>query len=191
MPKLIVAGIPRCGTTMVWYAVQGMTARSRMPKSYSSATHDILKTHRSPPASYHGKAIFLFGDPVLAVISTRRSRWDHKHFRNCGCHRDPANTNIYTHDWLGYEALFDSWMRRQDFDTIAVRYESIHTHAAVIEEFLDVGLFLPTRARRRTKHDDVPPRVLDRIMITYAGLIAKVERAPDVSIWSGRTTRGA
>jgi hypothetical protein len=189
-PRLIVAGIPLCGTTMLWYACQNMPPSGHMPKDYDPLKNDVHKVHSlGPPPHYRGRAVFVFGDPILAVISTRKRRWDQQHFDNCGRpDRRPAKSDIYREDVLRYELMFDGWMRRQrECTVLAIRYERMHHHAGVIREFLSAAgleLHMPQPRKRKTTHDDIPHQDWVAASLTYGSLNRKVLMAPDIGIWT-------
>lgn len=192
MTELIIAGIPRSGTTMMWYASQGMKPTSHMPRNYNPSTALVLKTHATP--SKLGlplrqlpqmRAIFMFGDPIMSVISTRLRRWDNKHFWNCGCTLSPREADIYGKDILGYERMFDGWMKPQPFPLLTLRYETVHDNLAIIRKFLDHPSFhLPLRHERKTKLTDIRPDQLQSAAQTYASLARKIKQAQDAVVWS-------
>lgn len=196
--RIVVAGIPRCGTTMVWRALSGLAPSEHTPKdkfvtdlsclNLTQQSSFIIKTHsRAPDALPNDwRVIFLFGDPLLAVLSTRRKRYDKQHFANCGVSRDPATTNIFIEDALGYEKLYDSWMAHNGYNVICVRYESIFSNISIIEKFLGVRMKLPPKQRRSSALENVDDAILRDIRQTYRSLIKKVELAPDVSIFNYR-----
>ena len=188
--NLIIAGIPRCGTTMMWYASQGLEAHSRMPRNYALGDTPVLKTHQRPShlkIASEARAIFMYGDPLLAVISTRIHRWDSRHFWNCGCSADPATSDIYSSDILGYEAMFDEWvlLRPQKCRTLLLRYETMHDHVATISEFLGREIVLPPRRERSTSLELISDDELRHAEITYARLIGKVSASPNVAVLPG------
>lgn len=182
--NIIVAGIPRSGTTMVFRALAGLPPRDTTPRNYPDSA-SIKKTHgiapKQLPEGY--KAIFVFGDIVSSVISTKKHRYDKTHFINCGCSKDPEHTDIYLEDALHYEAMFDTWNRNNGYPVICVRYEKIHENLKKINDFLGVNLHLPPRKSRSTKYSDCTKEELENIQQTYASLIQKVNNAPDVAIY--------
>ena len=70
----------------------------------------VLKTHATATPTLPGdvRTIFLFGNPVTAVVSTKQGRYHQRNFLNCGYTAD-LSPAIYERDDLGYEAMFDSW----------------------------------------------------------------------------------
>jgi len=185
--QIVCAGLPRSGTTMLYRALAGLPPGSKTPKPQ---TGPVRKTHSFEPKNFIGikAAVFVFGDPVASVISTRLNRWDRGHFVNCGAgHRDPETTDIFREDALSYERMFDAWMQRQAFDLIAVRYETMHDYTATISELLGQPLVLPARNLRRTFTNTVCPDDLEAIKITYGSLSEKILKAGDLTIWQNQS----
>ncbi|WP_306150166.1 MULTISPECIES: hypothetical protein [unclassified Roseibium] len=179
---IVCAGVPRSGTTLMYRALAGLTAGSTTPDIVT----DVEKTHSFQPKNYSfaQKAIFLFSDPVLSVISTKLHRYDPKHFQNCGSgHLDPADTDIFTNDALNYEAMFDSWTNNNEVETICVRYETLYRNIPIIQSFFSPRtLFIPPYKKRSTSTADIDEIHLTQIKSTYSKLIEKTQLAPDVSI---------
>ena len=132
--RIVVAGIPRCGTTLLWRAIVGLGPGQYTPKGY---TGGIIKTHSQAPKTLPEgyKVLFLFGDIINAVISTKLKRYDQRHFTNCGCSKDVSKTDIFEEDALNYEKIFDSWMRDNGYPVLAVRYEVLFDNLDKIENF--------------------------------------------------------
>jgi hypothetical protein len=127
--------------------------------------------------------IFVFGDPVAAVISTRMRRFDQVHARNCGCFRQLNEIDIYKEDCFHYELMFDSWTQQEhDYPVLCVRYESLPQHYSAIEEFLGRRVQWNEWKRRNTREFMVNDNQLKQIKITYWKLIAKVNEYPDLTI---------
>ncbi|NQY97245.1 MAG: hypothetical protein HRT82_08785 [Henriciella sp.] len=165
-------------------ALAGLKSGTKTPQDYKGP---VRKTHSFDPRSFENakRAIFLFGDPVAAVISTRKNRYGRRHFLNCGASdRDPETTDIFREDALNYEKMWHAWPQRQSFDLLCVRYEALYDHLNTIEEFFGRRLYLPPPKPRTTSLiDDVSALDLDAIRTTYANLIAAIDRAPDLTIW--------
>ncbi|NDY96287.1 hypothetical protein [Wenzhouxiangella limi] len=177
-PRVAVAGIPRSGTTMTFRAIAGLPPGSTTPKDYAGPH---VKTHTFEPSTLVNKvdvAIFLFGDVVDSVVSTREKRFDAGHFRNCGAeHLSPETSDLYEADHLNYEKMFDAWMRPNGIPHVCVRYDRIHELADIVEKLLGCQVPLPEKKSRTTR-----VRSADRFRIesAYASLIQKVRLAPDL-----------
>jgi len=179
--KIIVASIPRCGSTMLWRSLAGFQPDSTTPKGIAKKIN-VKKHHRFTEAhkGKRYKCIFLFGNVVLSVISTQKKRMTNQHFLNCG-YKGLAK-DIFQEDFLNYEKIFDDWTTNRIYHTICVRYESLYENIAEIEEFLNIKLMLPPQRKRTTTLMDVEPSVLDNIRATYKTLIKKVSEAPNIKI---------
>ncbi len=181
---IAVAGIPRSGTTMVSRTLSGVEPGNTW-KSFDDMQNRIVKTHDSNADAVKNrreidKAIFMYGDPVLAVISTKMNRYNKTHFRNCGCLLDPKAVNIYEYDVLNYEKMFDAWTKvSKSCPTLCLRYETLHENNHVIEDFIQQKVKLPKRKERNTREDMVSSVDLRLIKKTYHGLIVKIEQVSD------------
>jgi hypothetical protein len=184
MKRILVASIPRCGSTMLFRTIAGLGKGSTMPADYEGPH---LKTHSFDPERFAGTAdmaIFLFGDVMSSVASTRQRRYTQSHFDNCGAgHLSPDDTDIYDADHLNYEKMFDAWMQRTTLPHVAVRYERLHALAPALTKLLGCPLPLIERRRRRTRHEAIDPADRRRIRKAYRSLIEKVAQAPDLSCW--------
>jgi hypothetical protein len=184
MKRVLVASIPRCGSTMVFRAIAGLGKGSTMPQDYAGPH---CKTHSFEPDAFAGKvdvAIFLFGDVLSSVASTRLRRYTQAHFDNCGAgHLSPESVDIFDADHLNYERMFDAWMQRTAVPHVCVRYERLHALAPVVSRMIAAPLPLVEHRRRRTRHDVIDPKDRRRIRRSYASLIGKVTAAPDLSCW--------
>ena len=173
---ITVASIPRCGSTMLWRALNGLPPGDFTPrwlKNIGCGAHGIKKLHAYEEVD--GKVVFLFGDIINSVISTKKNRFDCGHFKNCGYEGNPKN--IYETDFLGYEKIFDLWTKRPD--TALVRYEKLHDNMYALCRFLGKEATLPPRRERRTGHNSATLSELDAIKRTYASLILKIESMSD------------
>jgi len=185
MKRVLVASIPRCGSTMLFRAIAGLEEGSTTPKDYSGPH---LKSHTFLPDSFTGRvdvAVFLFGDVLSSIVSTRNHRYTQEHFENCGAgHLSPEDVDIYEADHLNFEKMFDAWMCQTAIPHVCVRYGRLHALAPAISALIGVPLSLPKRRRRRTLHKDVAPGDRNRIRQAYNSLIHKVSDAPDLSWWT-------
>jgi hypothetical protein len=169
---------------MLFRAVAGLEQGSTMPADYDGPH---IKSHSFEPETFVDRAdfaVFLFGDVMSAVASTKLRRCDTGHFRNCGAgHLDPATTDIFQSDYLNYEKMFDAWTGPAPIPHIAVRYERLHALAPTVSALIGQPLALVDRRRRRSRHGLIEPEDRRTIRQNYRSLIAKVEAAPDLSCW--------
>lgn len=174
---IYIASIPRSGSTYVTRAVAGLGPGNTTPPDI--ARYGIYKTHR--PADHfeftdYDKKLFLFGDPVLSVMSTKLHRYEANHFKNCGAEWPPEN-DIYAQDILQYERIFDTWT--QEKNTLCVKYQAIHDYSLQIEGHLRRGILWPPWQERTTTYHDVLHTDLITIQQTYKSLIEKYEHAEE------------
>lgn len=201
--EVAVVGIPRGGTTFLFRSIAGLPPGNTTPKGAAYKALPWLKSHSlAPPECFNdqhaadlkkhtdadGKVIFVFGEPMPAVISTRLKRWDWMHAWNCGF--DPNRfkakaPDIYATDCFNYERMFDTWMNASGYPIMAVKYEAMDRHFGDIEEFL----------RRPVEWNEWVPRDRDTnlgrvsraqrhlIAKTYASLDRKWREAPDIAVW--------
>jgi len=177
--KSIVASLPRCGSTMVWRAVVGIGPdEPALPQHYAA----VPKLHAMTPEARRllrrgARAVFLFGDPIAAVLSTLANCYNMAHFRNCGC--NDTEPDIIDADGLGYEQIFNAWTRARG-EVLLLRYETLPRHAWILSEFLEREILLPPWRARETNVDRAPPERVAAIRTTYARLIRKVQNMPNV-----------
>ena len=176
--KILVAGIPKSGTMLLWNSLD---------------ESERAKTHLFPDAqcSIEGKKIdssyrvvFLFGDPVLSVISTYRTcnqseQWMLAHAKHCDCNKEISEIDIINRDDFHYERMFDEWTTTDKFEVLCLRYETLYENIDILETFVGRKLNLPPWKKRQTTYNDVSPEVLNKIKETYAALINKVNKFPD------------
>ncbi|MEO1027148.1 MAG: hypothetical protein AAFX07_16540, partial [Pseudomonadota bacterium] len=184
----ISASLPRCGAKLMQRAIEsGPESSNPLP----DLTATSCKTHSPSPQRFAGvrRAIFLFGDPVAAVLSTRANIYTSVQFSECEAgHLDPNATDILGNDAMNFERIFDRWMRRQTFDLICVRYETLWENIGIIDAFFGRHLFLPPKRDRTTKIEYSDPTTR-RIQETYSNLIHKVAEAPDIAIHRAKPTQ--
>lgn len=179
--RIIVGGIPRCGSTMVFRALAGYPPGTTHPRDYKG---NLIKAHMLPNKVKKGyKAIFLFGDIINAIISTKLKRYNITHFKHCGCNKDPSEVDIFEEDCLNYEKIFEDWFKYNGFPIICVRYETLIKYIKIIENFLGMRLNLPSWKDRETTYEAVSKEELEKIKKTYKDLIRKADNAPDIAIY--------
>lgn len=184
--RIILASIPRCGSTYLFRKIAGAPRGDNFPKMPNThfavsledlPAKELIKTHALAPSSLPPgtKVIFLFGDPFAAIISTLDKRFDRQHFVNCGYTRDDE-PDLLESDALGYERIFDSWMSFRGAPLISIRYESLRDHQEEISEFIGRKLEL-NDFRHRSR--EIPADLLPQLNHTYGQLKEKIEGVPD------------
>lgn len=185
--RILIASLPRCGSTIFLRSLAGLPVGSVFPKVRDCYfARDLttipncrfIKTHSLAPVSLPDDVIpiFLFGDPVDAIYSTVQKRWDSYHFGNCG-YFSRLEPNMVTDDELGYEAIFDSWMTPKSYPVLAIRCEEMNKNESAICEYLGINVSIPQwKNRNLSDSQDV---LYQKIAVTHKAFRQKVENAPD------------
>jgi hypothetical protein len=189
--SFIVAGLGRCGTTLVYKSIIGtdkavrgkFITRFSRQKKYIKGT--IYKTHDFPPESLppHVKLVFMFGNPMNAALSGYEEFKQDKHYRNISSDKFHQRENIFNEDILNLEKHFNAWNKIQGFEFISIRYEALYKEKTqdMLEEYLGFNINLPPYRRRKTDWQSHPMKeALER---TYSHLNLKIEAAEDCKIW--------
>lgn len=187
--RVLIASVPRCGSTYLLRSLANLPQGSLFPKngrcrfvgSLSNLPNvPFLKTHHWAPRALpdNVRTVFLFGDPIRAIVSTKLSRFTKDHFRNCG-YLSMEDPKIYEHDDLGYERIFDSWMCSHRYPVLALRYETLHQHESTLSHFLGCRVrLLPWRCRATS----VPPDLRRQLAQVYGRFVEKVNDSPDAEL---------
>lgn len=182
-----MASIPRSGSTYVLRALAGLDRGDTTPRGFYVIKKPfdlpVVKTHSCANEVLHNdyRAIFLFRNPIQCVISTKRKRYDWKHFENCGAEY-PPKVDIYDKDILKYEEKFDSWNKDNGFPVILLRYEAIPKYFDLIEEFTGRKIDFPKW--KASKGNIEKKKNLKRIKRTYSSLIKKIAEMPEIKIFN-------
>lgn len=194
--RVLVASVPRCGSTYLFRSIAKLPPGGRFPRDDGCTfTRNLsplpekpfLKTHGLAPPSLPDdvRAVFLFGDPICAVVSTRQNRFNAGHFRNCGYNGTVA-PDIYERDDLGYERIFDSWTGSHEYPVLALRYETLNQHQGLLSRFLGRRVRLRPRRARGTS---VPDELRSQLITVYGRFVEKVDRAPDATVLSRKSPK--
>lgn len=185
--EIVCAGLPRSGSTLLYRAMAGLPPGDTTPKPQ---TGPVRKTHSPQPQLFESVRIgvFIFGDPIDAVISTRVCRWDEQHFRNCEASKEynPNNSDVFRKDVLNYEKIFDAWMQRQNFDLAVVRYEKLYESAPALSAILGIEISLPEWRPRKDYSEITSAEDRAAAYRTYERLAEKISLSPDLAFWSSR-----
>lgn len=195
--RVLIASIPRCGSTLLLRAIAGFPPGSNTPRvPYCAFVRDLerlpdvpfLKTHSLAPKELPTdvRAIFLIGNPIRAIVSTRQKRFDRNHFENCGYFEDEL-PDIYARDDLGYEKIFDTWTSEHPYPVLAIRFESLWEHEELVSRYLGRGIILPPKRERATK---VPNEIRLQLSNVYGRLAEKIAHFPDAKLIQGSTAGG-
>lgn len=165
---IIIAGLGRCGTTLVHDSFR--FNHHYIPHKDIFMFSDgidfkpniIYKIHDYPPAFLpdNVKVIFMFGNPMNTVISSHRriNEWGVLHHKHLGSDVFKTNDDILNNDTLKLNTLFDAWDQDQNFDFLAVRYETLYSKETVkaISDYIGFKFRLFPEKKRKTnweKHD--------------------------------------
>ncbi len=187
--RVLVASVPRCGSTYLFRSLAKLPQGRQFPRDPDCAfvrdprqlpERPFLKTHGLAPRTLPDdvRVIFIFGDPLHAIVSTMRKRFNGGHFRNCGYGSDQP-PDIYSRDELHYEQIFDSWMKPQRYPVLAVRYERLQAHESELSRFLERRVRLLDNRSRTTR---VPRSLRQQLMPAYGEFVRKVDASPDISV---------
>ena len=189
-PTILVGGLGRCGTTLLFDAVLKSSYRYSRGRPFvvDIATFDFKKSHvykshdlapkALPP---HVRPIFMFGNPMNAAISA--ASFGEEHYIHIRSPHFANRHKIFEQDVLLLEACFDSWMRNQSFEFASVRYENLYEDEVVagLNQFLDLELNLPNRRKRAT--DWLAHEKKDDMRKCYEFIAIKVQAAPAFKVW--------
>lgn len=188
MNKIILSSIPRCGSTWLFHSLINSRHSSFTPKNKTDniegvnvpyvvyKNYKIYKTHL--PYSYwkniitnEDYVIFLVGDVIESVISTKFKRFDSNHFKNCGYSGN--SKNIFKEDFLGYENIFDSWYNAKIRNKIILKYEDFNFTS--LQEFMPYDFkFNNFKIREKSNSSKITKEQLNSLKLTYKSLINKV-----------------
>lgn len=196
--SFIVAGMGRCGTTLVYdalrrYGLKGTAFLSSLDEHDDYIPGRVYKTHDFPCAHVpsHVKMVFLFGNPMDIVISTHRkiNEWGRQHHAHLHSNAFTQNNVLFERDSLRLAEHFDAWYRSHDFNFVSVRYESLFDPRvrATLEDYLELSVPWPGFRRRQADWTTHPQR--DRLWALYGGLYRRIEQAEDVKIWEAARQR--
>jgi len=187
--RLIIASVPRAGSTYMLRSVLGMEQGNNTPpeifKQRKPFHYPVVKTHSKAEDVLHDgyKAIFLYRDPIECVISTRINRWDRNHFRNCGVDKNPEESDIYTEDVLHYEDIWNSWMKNNGYEVMTLKYDSLCKHFEEINNFVGKKIdFLPWK-QPKSNIDKVTSVEYSQICKTYKNFMANVYMSNEVEYY--------
>ena len=191
---IILAGIGRCGTSMVnnslWATYR--TERSTYPSFNIRKTHSwnpsmLLSTIRLVPIwpTKNTKIIWMFGNPMNIVISSNNLGRGGalQHYFNTQSPNYKQHSKRFTQDTLLLEKNFDAWYKPQKFEFLSVKYEGLRhqKNRDAIEDFLGFKSDLSAWKERVSDWRTHPKK--EELVRTYGRLAEKIEAAEDVKWW--------
>jgi len=191
---IIIAGLGRCGTTLVFNSIienhlySGYNGIIQIKDYQGDYLNDVIyKTHDYPPVSLpeNVKIIFMFGNPYNTIVSTHRhiNLFGELHHKHLGSNKYKLNNDIFYEDTLKLEQLFDAWNKSQNFDFLSLRYESLYDSKSIeiLSEFLGFKLKLFPEKERKSNWTRNPKR--DQLEKVYGDLFNRIESAENIKIW--------
>jgi len=165
--------------------------------------------HTPQPPDESDKAVYIFSDPVEAVMSffRRRSEGYNRTMRGLGtpvkdwvvghCKNIGGDYTQMNKDWdltsyleqgeelLGLERHFDNWSSaRRSYPILLVKYEKMWEHLEAIHDFMEcpgaVADF-PQKRTRGSSLDNLNAKDKNNILKMYGTLREKISLAPDIS----------
>lgn len=177
-----MASIPRCGSTYLCHAIAKQAGKPfKFVREFDNLPDvPVLKTHVAAPETLPPdvRAIFLFGDPIAAVLSMLKSRNKPKGWANCG-YTSAMPPEIYERDDLGFERTFDSWTAGHSYPILSLRYETMFDYQDAISDFVGFDVRLPPWKPRRTQVSD---EQREHLLGVYGLLDQKIFEAGDATI---------
>ena len=189
---VLVAGLGRCGTTLMINSLY-KTLGNPIEFVLNSGTNDfkngtIYKTHDFPNIVNYPKnlkVIFMFGDIRNTVLSasTKINDWGTLHFHHLHAEGFKFNDQLFHHDDLNLEKMFDAWYQPQKFEFLSLRYENLYDERTrkSLNKFLGFELKLLPFEKRNSNFETHPE--IHKIEKNYKNLIFKIDQAQDCKIW--------
>ena len=193
---VIVTGMGRCGTTLLYdalleYGFKETTFLDTCRECFIFRYGRVYKTHYLPPDKlhYNVKMIYMFGNPYDIVISATRqiNSWGKLHHEHLGSDLFVGNNELYYKDTLQLHRHFDMWYRQQGFSFISLKYETLYEdyNRRILNQYLGLELQLPPYSKRESDWGHHPHR--QDIINTYMNLYEKIECADSVRIWDKKS----
>jgi len=189
--KLIIASVPRTGSTFILRSILGLEQSGTTPKGYYKKRKPLGRPYVGMTHSLaediieNGwRGILTFRNPVECIISTKLHRYNRHHFDNCGVpsYIKPEECDIYAEDILGYEKIFDSWINVKNFPMLYVKYETMNKHFDEISSWFGRKINFPEWNPRGSNIKKEKKEDIEKIEKTYSRFIDKVNDTPEVMI---------
>ena len=183
--QIIVAGMGRCGTSLVLNAIQKATDTGhRWVTHLESAprlSRKIIKTHDFAPQRRlpsHIKFVYLFGNPMQIVCSCESKGPDfiNKHYPHMNAN-PTDHPQVFSKDTMRLGDNVRSWFGASGIDILYLRYETLWDHNSEISDFLGFTVTLPPYRARKSNWLDHPQS--GALQDTYGELNQYLLSAPD------------
>lgn len=189
--SLVISGMPRCGSTLLFHAVRNHMRSWKTHRGPKHTWHPHIDYVHNPtyqiPIAADAKAIITFGNVVNSVLSTsammrKSKKWGTMAAKIFDVSRVPPDA-IYDDDHYGFYPLILEWLVVRDRSVMFLRYETLYRHLDSIAAFLNYPDFeLPPWKPRSTDHTTADQIVVKRIEDAYQDLIQLVDVLPDCFI---------
>lgn len=187
---VIVAGMGRCGTTLLYKHLRMKHDFVRDIANLNNQDFNnymVIKTHdfAAETLPEGSRVIYLFGDPIDIALSAHNARKVNIEGHYANLHGDfGMKKNFDSQDTLRLEMNFDSWYKKHSYPVLTLRYEKMWNHIDTIKEFVDwEGFHLPEykpRVRKNTKSWEAN---IIKMEETYGSLTKKINTAEDAKVW--------
>jgi len=189
---VIVAGMGRCGTTMLRdalrkYGFESTPYLRRFSDCFIYGNGKVYKSHYYPPdrLPYNVKLIYMFGNPLDIAISTNNqiNRWGRLHHDHHGSSLFKGTNELYFDDTLQLGKHFNVWYKHHKFPFISIKYESLYNYNTreMLNKYLGFKLELPPYVKRQSCWLNHPMK--QELLKTYGDLHRRIEESDDVKIW--------
>lgn len=192
--SFLVAGLPRCGTTLL---CTGLTRRKwtvyrdpgfvrDLEPGFEGRRGVVHKTHDPQPPPTLGERLrvaFVFGDPYDAVVSIHANLGFEAAYAHAHSDAFEDHDEIFARDLMRLEEHFDRWYRPQGFPFVSVRYDALHEPETVrvLERHFGIRLNLPPWRKRESRWRTHPRR--EEMEATYGRLAERVAEAAPAKAW--------
>jgi hypothetical protein len=182
------------GTTMLYHFLERCGAD--VPKD----SHDWIpwKHQRVPPSNSEVprgfRALYLFSNPMNAVLSVFRRDYQHWHVERIGGNVDAWDESWVLDDYLAQEDdifrladHFHNWTSaNRDYPIMLLRFGALWDHLPEVFAFLGLPSShmteFPEKEKRRSDWTDEPPQTQSHLEQMYGALSEEIERAPNIEI---------
>jgi len=194
MKPIIIASMGRAGSTLMMDTIskkikyngfvlfENKKIKQNLDfKDHKNIVEGVYKTHDlSNNIDENFKCIYLFSNPMNSVISAHKYTNLEVHYKNLSGDWSLRN-EWHLYDSLKLEQNFDSYYKKQNFDLITVRYETLYNNIDIIENFLGLKLTFPSKIERRTNWKN--HKFSEELLKTYGNLWRKIKNADDIKVW--------
>lgn len=190
--KIIINGIGKCGTTLMYNFLSKYYSRGPFITDLSKATaNKVYKTHSPiPNAPKNCKVLYMFGDVYNTILSFHNSWIKH------GTHGKPnkgilknmivENPNgtpfeVKTFDFVKW---INNWYRSHSFPIMFIRYEKMHENAREIMGFCGLQSkplsIFPKFRKRKTNWRKCTKDQINNLKLFYGEAYEFVNTLPNI-----------